>query len=385
MQKQKMILLLSLALATSAASATERKIKGKNDEKFAALIYEEMKPNEIYFNQTKIPVLPKNRKDDKWTFTAWKREQPVESSFLTPWESYKEPVFKRRTGERPLEEKLIVYVARSKAVVNRALQTQDIKDMSKIEFVKSLDAVQEEDMMEKKEEDRTVVMHELLREDQTMPVLVKSGALAARKADPFAYCNKERLITYVARHLREIDLEPLERPDRPWCSVRDLSICVSSCSLFNAAWTGLTGAANAPLRVKGQIDRLKDPAIATQTEFRVFLRPEDMGRSKSIKELTKLDTEVIGVLEANSFYVNEVIQYATFITVFQRHPTDSSKTVVSSYFAIGLRKRSFEEHAALQDVIMGRSDYLNTATGFTAGLPVFTALQMKRIVEVLDQ
>ena len=54
-----------------------------------------------------------------------------------------------------------------------------------------------------------------------------------------------------------------------------------------------------------------------------------------LKELTGLDTPVAGVLEQNIFYVNQIMKFGNLLAVFQAHPSEANKTVVTAYMVLG--------------------------------------------------
>ena len=55
-----------------------------------------------------------------------------------------------------------------------------------------------------------------------------------------------------------------------------------------------------------------------------------------LAKLTQLDTPPVGALEQSIFYVNQVMQFGKLLAVFQAHPSDPGKTVVSVFTALAI-------------------------------------------------
>ncbi len=61
-------------------------------------------------------------------------------------------------------------------------------------------------------------------------------------------------------------------------------------------------------------------------------RSTELGLAK----LTQLDTPPAGALEQSIFYINQVMQFGKLLAVFQAHPSDPGKTVVSVFTALAI-------------------------------------------------
>ena len=55
-----------------------------------------------------------------------------------------------------------------------------------------------------------------------------------------------------------------------------------------------------------------------------------------LADLTRLETPAVGALEQSIFYVNQVMQFGKLLAVFQAHPNDPDKTVVSVFTALAI-------------------------------------------------
>ena len=113
-----------------------------------------------------------------------------------------------------------------------------------------------------------------------------------------------------------------------------------------------------------------------------------------LRKLTGIDTPAVGALEQSMFYVNEVIQFGKLLSVFQQHPSDASKTVVSVYMTLAVesnlltKRREFAQMPVLRNlvpvaVLSGKSSF-NTGNSLSAGLPVYARNQMKAIAGLLE-
>ena len=111
------------------------------------------------------------------------------------------------------------------------------------------------------------------------------------------------------------------------------------------------------------------------------------------KELTGLDAPVAGVLVQNIFYVNQIMKFGKFLAVFQNHPTDSDKTVVTAYMVLAVdagvldKKKEYEKVPVLRNlvpaqVLMGESSF-NSGDSISAGLPKYARNEIATIAGLL--
>ena len=113
-----------------------------------------------------------------------------------------------------------------------------------------------------------------------------------------------------------------------------------------------------------------------------------------LAKLTGLDTAPVGALEQSIFYVNQVMQFGKLLAVFQAHPSDPGKTVVSVFTALAIesnllgKQKQFANVPVLRNlvpaqVLLGRSSF-NSGKSLSAGLPVYARNQIRAIAAILE-
>src|SRR5262249_57039261 len=120
---------------------------------------------------------------------------------------------------------------------------------------------------------------------------------------------------------------------------------------------------------------------ADSTAFRVGWRwlPRTEVDEPSLQKLTGLDTPIIGVLEQNIFYVNQIMQFGKSVAVVQKHPTAANQTVVTAFATLAVeseileKKKEYERVPVLRNlvpaqVLSGNSSF-NTGNSISSGLP----------------
>jgi hypothetical protein len=145
------------------------------------------------------------------------------------------------------------------------------------------------------------------------------------------------------------------------------------------------------------VNKLRDSKkVADRIDFDsefVALAPADLDQS-GLQELTALNTAVTGVLEQNIFYVNQIMKFGKFLAVFQAHPSDPDKTVVTAFMTIAIKasvldeKRDFEKVPVLHNlvpaqVLMGQSSF-NSGESISAGLPKYARNEIKTAAGLLQ-
>jgi hypothetical protein len=121
--------------------------------------------------------------------------------------------------------------------------------------------------------------------------------------------------------------------------------------------------------------------------------PEELDQPKLMR-LTGIDTPVIGALEQTTFYVNQVLQFGKSIVLFQPHPSQSGKTVVTAFVAIAMEskllntKKEYARVPVLRNlvpvqVLMGKSSF-NTGSSISAGLPDYARSRIRMIADILS-
>ena len=306
-------------------------------------------------------------------FDAWSRSRPVQKKFLALLPGYKEPTVtkvakadtkpdphadqktnqagdpktdsktdaKAETG--PVIQKLYMYVAQARFILDRAPAAVDLAHYVTLPFLERIDPA------------------------------VKHKAIAATDVVP----------------LKDTQGTGNENPDRAWCTGRPTLICIQSTYKLEG---------KIPLGIM-LVNKLRESAkqVADHIDFESELSqlpPANVDQA-GLMELTALDTPIAGVLEQNIFYVNQIMKFGKFFAVFQAHPTDANKTVVTAFMALAInadvldKKREFEKVPVLRNlvpaqVLMGQSSF-NSGSSISAGLPNYARNEIRTIAGIIER
>jgi len=277
-------------------------------------------------------------------FDDWAQKHPNEKKFLALYPAYSEPtVRKAENGGKPTVEKLYMYVAEARFVLDRAPASLDLAHDVTLDFLARIDPA---------------IKHKPLSLANISPLTDEAGT-------------------------------GNQNPDRPWCTGRANSICIqSSYKLEGKIPLGIllvNKLRESPKKISDHID--------FQSEFSA-LAAADVDQT-ALQQLTELDSPIAGVLEQNIFYVNQIMKFGKFFAVFQNHPTDPGKTVVTAFMALAIKadvldeKRGYERVPVLRnlvpaDVLMGRSSF-NSGSSISAGLPQYARNEIKTVAGMLEQ
>jgi hypothetical protein len=176
-------------------------------------------------------------------------------------------------------------------------------------------------------------------------------------------------------------------PDRKWCTGRATLVCIASSYKLEG---------KIPLGVM-LVNKLRDSAkkISDHIDFEgemSALTPADVDQV-GLQQLTGIDAPVAGALEQNIFYVNQVMKFGKLLAVFQTHPTDAGKTVVTAYMVLAInesvldKKKDYEKVPVLRNlvpaqVLMGQSSF-NSGDSISAGLPKYARNEIRTIAGLL--
>ena len=300
-------------------------------------------------------------------FEDWARTRPAQRKFLALFPGYVEPIVtkearaeqktvanadaktdaslgakggaKAETG--PVLEKLYVYVAQARFVLDRPPSAVDLSRYVTLPFLERIDPA---------------IKHKVIA-PADVPAL----------KDPQGTGN--------------------ENPDRKWCTGRPTSVCIQSTYMLEG---------KLPLGIM-LVNKLRDSVkkVSDHIAFisELSLVPPEAIDQAGLKELTGLDTPVSGVLEQNLFYVNQILKFGKFFGVFQGHPTDADKTVVTAFMALAIKasvldeRRGFENVPVLRNlvpaqVLMGKSSF-NSGASISAGLPQYARNEIRTIASIL--
>jgi hypothetical protein len=279
-------------------------------------------------------------------FDDWASRQPIEKKFLALFPSYVEPLI---TGEntstepaqKPYTEKLYMYVAQARFVLAKAPGAIDLSRYVALSFLQKIDPA---------------IKHTLISADDVPAFKDKAGIGNAN-------------------------------PDRKWCTGLAKSICINSTYKFEG---------KIPIGIT-LVNKLRDSKkVADHIDFQselAALPPADLDQA-ALQELTALNTPIVGVLQQSTFYVNQIMKFGKFFAVFQTHPSDPDKTVVTAFMSLAIKasvldeKREFEKVPVLRNlvpaqVLMGQSSF-NSGESISAGLPKYARNEIRTVAGLLQ-
>jgi len=277
-------------------------------------------------------------------YEVWANARPNHRQFLSLYPGYAEPNVDLTVDgvRRHYRERLHMYVAEARFVLARAPGSIDIPRLATLPFIQQLDPA---------------IQHRLLKADDP-----------PRPATPKVIHN--------------------QNPQRKWCEGREIVICLrSSYKLEGRLPTGIQ-LAN---RIREGSRQISD-TLEFDSEVTVLSAAEinELG----LPRLTRLETPAAGALEQSIFYVNQVMQFGKLLAVFQAHPDDATKTVVSVFTALAIestllgKQKQYAKVPVLRNlvpaqVLAGKSSF-NSGRSLSAGLPVYARNQIKAIAGLLE-
>ena len=281
-------------------------------------------------------------------FGDWADKHPNEKKFLALFPGYVEPAVDKTTSSaaqkaEKVTERLYMYVAQARFVLDKAPASVDLSHYVSLDFLDKIDPS---------------IQHKLITAADVNSLKDEAGA-------------------------------GNDNPDRKWCAERTNSICIQSSYKLEG---------KIPMGIM-LVNKLRDSVkkVADHIDFQselAALAPGDVDQL-GLRQLTTLDTPIAGVLEQNIFYVNEILKFGKFFAVFQAHPSDPDKTVVTAFMVLAIKarvldeKRGFEKVPVLRNlvpaqVLMGQSSF-NSGTSISAGLPIYARNEIKTVAALLAQ
>jgi hypothetical protein len=282
-------------------------------------------------------------------FDEWAEKHPEEKKFLALFPSYTEPTVDKPArgdtahGAQKVTEKLYMYVAQARFVLDKAPGAIDLAGYTTLPFLEKIDPA---------------IKHKLI-----------TAADVTSFKDEAGTGN--------------------DNPDRKWCTGRTTSICIQSTYKLEG---------KIPMGIL-LVNKLRDSVkkVADHIDFQSELSalgPADLDQP-GLQQLTTLDTPIAGVLEQDIFYVNEIMKFGKFFAVFQADPADPNKTVVTAFMALAIKasvldeKRGFEKIPVLRNlvpaqVLMGQSSF-NSGSSISAGLPKYARNEIETVAGLLAQ
>ena len=281
------------------------------------------------------------------SFEEWGRTRPIQKKFLSLFPGYIEPTVVKTASAGastgPVPEKLTMYVAQARFVLDRPPGSIDLSRYVALPFLEKIDPA------------------------------IKDKTIAAADVNP----------------LKDQQGTGNQNPDRKWCTGRATLICIQSSYKLEG---------KIPIGVM-LVNKLRDSAkkVSDYIDFESelsALTPADLDQAAAA-ELTSLDTPIIGALEQNIFYVNQIMKFGKLFAVFQGHPSEQGKTVVTAFMALAIeasvldKKKEFEKVPVLRNlvpaqVLMGRSSF-NSGDSISAGLPKYARNEIRTIANILGR
>ncbi len=305
---------------------------------------EELKPGTIAFSDQQSSAAggdPAKLID----FEEWARTQPAQKKFLSLFPGYTEPTVTKAASagatSAPVTEKLTMYVAQARFILNRAPGAVDLSHYVTLAFLQKIDPA---------------IKHKEITAADISPLKDRRGMGNAN-------------------------------PDRKWCTGRPTLVCIDS----NYKLEG-----KIPMGIM-LVNKLRDSVkkVSDHIDFQSELSqpaPADLDQV-GLKDLTGLDAPVVGLLEQNIFYVNQIMKFGKFFAVFQSYPNDAGKTVVTAYMALAVetsvldKQKEFENVPVLRNlvpaqVLMGQSSF-NSGDSISAGLPKYARNEIRTVAGLL--
>jgi hypothetical protein len=277
-------------------------------------------------------------------YEDWAKTQPIHQQFLSLYPGYAEPNAEIIVDgvRRRYRERLHMYVAEARFIIGRAPASLSLAQLATLPFAERIDPA---------------IKHQL--------------ATAADKPRP-----------------RDARVIHNQHPKRTWCEGREVVICLRSTYRLEGRLPVGIRLAN---KLREGARQISD-TLEFDSELTVLSAAEvgELGLSK----LTQLDTPPVGALEQSIFYVNQVMQFGKLLAVFQAHPDDPGKTVVSVFTALAIessllgKQKQFANVPILRNlvpaqVLSGKSSF-NSGKSLSAGLPAYARNQIRTIASILE-
>ena len=338
------LLLLIAGLAVISVDAGAQPFQVDDVPSVDAVPLAQIKPRSIVFSDRGSDIAEAGNIFTR--FEDWAKAKPTQAQFLTLYPGYTEPNVDVTVDgtKKHIREKLHVYVAEARFLIAKASASLDLAHFVMLPFVQQLDPA---------------IGHRLI-----------STSDLPQESDPRMANN--------------------ENPQHPWCASAGVTICVHSSYKLEGRLPVGVALAN-KIRESG-----KKP-ISDTLEFDSeldMLRPEDVTQ-RGLPALTGLATPPVGALDQSIFFVNEVIEFGKMLAVFQQHPSDANRTVVTVFVLIALdtailtKQEKYANVPVLRNllpaqVLAGKSSF-NSGNSLSAGLPVYASNQIKAIAALLEK
>jgi hypothetical protein len=278
-------------------------------------------------------------------YEDWAKAKPLQAQFLSLYPGYTEPNLDIIVDgvKKRYREKLHMYVAEARFIVAKPPSSINLAQLATLPFAQKLDPA---------------IKHQQV-----------TAADLARSKEPKAVYN--------------------QNPQRRWCEGRPATICLHSTYKLEGRLPAGIALAN---KIREGSRKISD-TLEFDGELTV-LTPAEV-KERGLAKLTGLDTPSAGAVEQSIFYVNQVMQFGKLVAVFQQHPADASKTVVSVFMSLAVesnilvKRQEYAQVPVLRNlvplqVLAGKSTF-NSGNSLSAGLPVYARNQVKAIAAILER
>jgi len=340
------ILSLMFCLVSATAFAVPRQTQVLEAPAFDGLTPARMNPGALYYNEKLV------------MFGDWQSQSPQEGQVLNLYPGFVEPEVTQILNNKPVKqlEHLMMYVVRTKLVLNKAPAIINLDKLRQIDEIKKFDPE--------------------IKQQVIQPAQIMANVIGKGQISNFDWCGN-----YITRPKRELELSFIMPKTRGWCTDTAHSVCVESCYEFTPGYKA--GVALANLK-RTDVSRKIDNGIGFQSEIRTYKTESEAGLPVALNALTKISTPVRGVLDQSIFYFNQIFEYGKVFAVVQDDPADPTKSIVTAYFVFGVKKSAWDLSGEVGEILQGKSSMFNTATGITAGIPNFTQAMLKSIANIVE-
>ena len=330
-------------LATSVAGANAEDFQIVKVASVAGSAVNQLKPKVIFFDDHRT-----DEKSDKGAFIhfdEWSRTKPVQRQFLSLFPNFAEgTVHKVVDGvKKEVKDELSMYITEARFKLSRPAASIDLKGFATLPFVKSIDPS---------------IKHEVIQ-----PSDISVGK------DEKSVANKN--------------------PARNWCEGTGVALCARSSYKLEGKLPMGVALAN---KLRDSDKKVSD-TIVFESELRL-LSAADVDEA-GLKKLTGIDTPVVGVLEQNMFYINEVLRFGKLVAVVQANPDDANSSISTVMIALAVSTSTLEQKKKYLDipvlrnlvpaqVLLGNSSF-NTGNSISAGLPSYVRNRIKAIADILER
>ena len=301
--------------------------------------------------KTKTIILNDHRVDetsDKGAFIRfdeWSRTKPVQRQFLSLFPTFSEGTIHRIVdgAKKEVKDELQMYITEARFKLSRPAASIDLARFATLPFIESIDPA---------------IKHKI----------IKPADVSVLK-DEKTVNNKN--------------------PDRAWCEGANVGLCTHSSYRLEGKLPIGIALAN---KLRDSDKKVSD-IVEFESELRL-LKGSDVDQA-NMQKLTGISTPVVGVLEQNMFYVNQVMRFGKLIAVVQPNPADANSSVATVMIALAVSSHTLDTKKKYQDVpvlrnmvpsqvLLGQSSF-NTGNSLSAGLPIYVRNRIKAIAGMLDK